>query len=331
MTVVSPGRFVWHEVMTTDPDGAIGFYQKVIGWSLMPWDADPNYRMFAWKDAPMAGVMLLPEEARQAGAPPHWLTYISVRDVDATLAQASGLGARTLFGPMDLPTVGRIAVLADPQGATFAVFRAENAGHVTDDMTIGDFSWHELATDDWKTAWEFYKALFGWEHDHDFDMGPMGTYWMFRRAGGGRPLGGMFNRRPEIPVSNWLPYIHVKNADATAATAARHGGRVVHGPMEVPGGDRVAQILDPQGAIFAVHSLAGAAAAPAPTPKPEAAKPAPKPAAPKPPVKKPAARKPAAKKPAARKAPAKKPAKRPVKKAAKPKGRPVKKRPAMRR
>lgn len=321
MTVVSPGRFVWHEVMTTDPDAAIAFYQKVIGWSLMPWDADPNYRMFTWNDIPMAGVMLLPEEARQAGAPPHWLTYISVRDVDAILAQASGLGARTYLEPMDVPTVGRIAVLADPQGATFAIFRAEQASHLTDDITVGAFSWHELATDDWKTAWEFYKALFGWEHDHDFDMGPaMGPYWMFRRPGGSRPLGGMFNRPPDVPVANWLPYVHLKSADATAATAARHGGRVVNGPMEVPGGDRIAQILDPQGALFAVHSVAPATAAPAPASKPASAKPVPTPAAKKPAAKKPAAKKPAAKKP-----------KRPARKAAKPKGRPVKKRPAKKR
>jgi predicted enzyme related to lactoylglutathione lyase len=293
--------------MTTDPDGAITFYQKVIGWTLMPWDADPTYRMFAWNDAPMAGVMLLPEEARQAGAPPHWLTYISVQDVEATLAQAAGLGARTYLEPMDVPTVGRIAVLADPQGATFAIFRAENAGHVTDEMKIGDFSWHELAAEDWKTAWEFYRALFGWEHTDSFDMGPaMGTYWMFRRAGGSRTLGGMFNRPPQVPVPNWLPYVHVTSADRTAATAARHGGRVVNGPMEVPGGDRVAQILDPQGAIFAVHSLAPAAVASAPTPEPARSR------APTPAARKPVAQKPGTRAPASR-------------------GRPVKKRPAKKR
>lgn len=319
MTVVSPGRFVWHEVMTTDPDAAILFYQKVIGWTVMPWDADPRYRMLAWRNVPMAGVMLLPEEAREAGAPPHWLTYISVHDVDATLAQAAGLGAQTYLEPMDIPSVGRIAVLADPQGATFAVFRAQQAGHVSDEMKLGDFSWHELATDDWKAAWEFYRALFGWEHTTDFDMGPMGTYWMFRRAGGSRTLGGMFNRPPEIPVANWLPYVHVKSADDTAATAARHGGKVVNGPMEVPGGDRIAQILDPQGAMFAVHAEAAAAPAPPPppTPKPEAARPAATAAS------KPAARKPAAKKPAAKQTASKKPAK--------PKGQPVKKKPAKKR
>jgi hypothetical protein len=301
---VSPGRFVWHEVLTTDPDKAIAFYQKVIGWSVMPWDADPNYKMLAWRNAPMAGVMLLPEEARRAGAPPHWLTYISVRDVDATLAQATGLGARTFLEPMDVPTVGRLAVLGDPQGATFAIYRADNAGHVTDDMTVGDFSWHELATDDWNAAWQFYRALFGWERHDEFDLGPgMGTYFMFRRAGGLRPLGGMFDRPAQIPVANWLPYVHVKLADATAATAARAGGRVVNGPMDVPGGDRIAQILDPLGALFAVHSVAPAVAAPAPEPKPAAARPA--------------TRKPAAK--------------RPARKPAAPKGRPVKKRPAKKR
>ena len=126
MTVVSPGRFVWHEVLTTDPDGAIGFYRKVIGWSVMPWDADPNYRMFAWQNTPMAGVMLLPEEARQGGAPPHWLTYVSVRDVDATLAQATGLGARTYLEPMDVPTVGRMVLIEDPFGAHIWLYQAES-------------------------------------------------------------------------------------------------------------------------------------------------------------------------------------------------------------
>jgi predicted enzyme related to lactoylglutathione lyase len=327
VTVVSPGRFIWHEVMTTDPDGAIAFYQHVIGWTVMPWDADPKYRMFAWKNAPMAGVMLLPDEARQAGVPPHWLTYISVQDVDAMVARATERGARTYLDPMDVPTVGRIAVLADPQGAEFALFRAANAGHVSDEMKLGDFSWHELAADDWKAAWEFYRALFGWEHADSFDMGPMGTYWMFRRAGGSRALGGMFNRPPEVPMAHWLPYVHVKNADETAAAAGRHGGRVVSGPMEVPGGDRVAQILDPHGALFAVHSLAPVAAAPVPPPRPAVAKPSPEAPAKAATVAKPAARKPAARKPA----PKRPAARRPVKKAVKPKGRPVKKKPAKKR
>jgi predicted enzyme related to lactoylglutathione lyase len=302
MAVVSRGRFVWHELMTADPT-AVGFYEKVIGWTVQKWDQDPNYRMFARKGVPMAGVMALPDDARRAGAPQHWLCYVTVPDVDATVAQAGGLGAKTHLAPMDVPTVGRVAVLGDPQGATIGVFRPETPGVVSDDDVLGDFSWHELITDDWKAGWEFYRALFGWEFDSKMDMGAAGTYWMFRRAGGSRPMGGMYNRPPEIPASHWLPYIHVPSADRVVALVPRHGGSVVHGPMEVPGGDRIAILMDAQGAAIAVHAA-----------KPKAtAKPKPKAAA------RPKAK--ATKKAVAKKAPAKtrKPAKsarRPVKKAA---------------
>jgi predicted enzyme related to lactoylglutathione lyase len=317
MAAVTRGQFVWHELLATDADAAVGFYEKAIGWRIMPWGQDPNYRLFAWKGVPMAGLMALPEEARQAGAPPHWLTYVAVPDVDATLSQAAGLGGRTVFGPMTIPTVGRVAGLADPQGAVIGVYRPEQAGMGSEELALGDFSWHELAAGDWKAAWEFYRALFGWERDSEFDMGPeMGTYWMFRRPGGSRTLGGMYNRPPEVPVAHWLPYVLVASADRTAELVARHGGRVLHGPMEVPGGsgDRIAMVMDPHGAAFAVHARAAQRSA-----KP-AAKPAPKPK--KKAAKKPAATKAVTKKPV-KKAAGKKPAKKPVKKSAR---RPVKKR-----
>ena len=315
MQAVSPGRFVWHELMAADPDSAVGFYEKVIGWRIMPWEQDPNYRLFAWKGDPMAGLMALPEEAKQAGAPPHWLTYVSVADVDATLKQVAELGGRTVFGPMDIPTVGKVAGFADPQGAVIGIYRPERGGMGLEDLTLGDFSWHELATDDWKAAWEFYRALFGWERDSEFDMGPqMGTYWMFRRAGGSRTLGGMFNRPPEIPVAHWLPYVLVASADRTAELVTRHGGRVLHGPVEVPGGDRIVMAMDPQGAAFAVHAKLSVQAERPP------AKTAPKP---KKKTAKKATPKKAATKKAVKKAVAKKPVKKAVKKATR---RPVKKR-----
>lgn len=326
MAAATPGRFIWHELLTTDPDGAIPFYERVMGWSTMPWDQDPSYRIFAWKGVPMAGLMTLPEEARSMGAPPHWLSYVSVRDLDATLADATRLGAMTYVDAMEIPSVGRIAVLGDPQRAVFGIYEpSASAGHGSDEPGLGDFSWHELTTDDWKAAWEFYQSLFGWEYDSQFDMGPMGTYWMFRRAGGDRTLGGMFNRPPEIPASHWLPYARVPNAQRAADLVRQNGGTVLNGPMEVPGGDFIVQLMDPQGAVFAVHAVvaqadaAPAAAEPAPAPEPAA----PRAEAPKPaPPKKAAARKPVPK-PATRK-PVKK---APPKEAGRRRGRPVKKRP----
>lgn len=326
------GRFVWHELMTTDPDAAIGFYTKVVGWSTMRWDQDPSYRM--WTRAggdPVGGLMRLPEEARQMGAPPHWLMYVAVPDVEVTVGRARGMGARIQVDVQDVPSVGRFAVLVDPQGAMFAVLTpaGEAPGH-DDEPRRGEFSWHELVARDWRAAWEFYHALFGWVQTEAKDMGPVGTYQMFGRAG--RTLGGMFNKPPEMTAPpHWLSYIKVASADQAAEAVVRLGGRVLNGPMEVPGGDRITQCMDPQGAAFAVHSAAvvtkpepaaGREPAPQREAKPRAT------AAPreKAPAAKRAAARPARKRAAARR-PVKKaaPARRPVKKAA-PRRRPVKKR-----
>jgi len=193
------------------------------------------------------------------------------------------------------------------------LYRPDMDGPEGDAPAIGDFSWHELATDDWKSAWEFYRGVFGWEFASQFDMGEMGMYWMFRGADSSRTLGGMFNRPPSIPASHWLPYVHVKSADRAAELAGQRGGKVVHGPADVPGGDRIAQLVDPQGAAYAVHSMATAVATkPGPT-KAQAAEPA---------AAKPVEKKATAKEAPARRAPAKMAA--PVK-AARSAGRPVKK------
>src|SRR6266571_3410342 len=196
-------------------------------------------------------------------APPHWMPYVAVPDVDATVRQAQGLGARVYVPPRDIP-VGRFATLADPQGATFSVYKPAPASSPppdTDDVKVGGFSWHELVTTDWKRAWDFYRALFGWEHSSSMEMGPGNTYWMFKRGGGTTMLGGMYNKSAEAPP-HWLCYVLVPNADRAAETAARAGGKIVMGPMEVPGGDRIAGGLDPQGAAFAVHARAAQAVRP---------------------------------------------------------------------
>src|SRR5256886_8506111 len=116
------GRFVWHELMTTDPDAAARFYPAVTGWKVQTWEHNPAYRLWTMGGAPMAGLMALPDHSRRMGTPPAWLSYVGVPDVDATVRQATSLGARTYAGPQDIP-VGRFAVLADPQGATFGLYK----------------------------------------------------------------------------------------------------------------------------------------------------------------------------------------------------------------
>jgi predicted enzyme related to lactoylglutathione lyase len=206
-----------------------------------------------WNNAgkPIGGLMDLPEQARKAGAPSHWLGYVTVPDVDATLSKAKEYGAKPLMGPMDLPEVGRIAVISDPQGAVISLFTPSMEGtEPPHSPPVGTVSWNELATDDWKKAWEFYHDLFGWEKGEAMDMGPMGIYQIFTL--GGPPIGAMFNRPPQIPVSNWLYYFRVADLDAAIEKTKAGGGQILNGPMDVPGG-RIAQCMDPQGAAFALH------------------------------------------------------------------------------
>jgi len=255
MTETTPrGRFVWYDLMTTDPNGATDFYTKVAGWGTQPWDTGGMpYTMWTTENTPIGGVMpLAPEMA--GSVPPHWIGYVAVPDVDESAKQVESLGGRVLTPPMDIPEVGRFAVISDPQGAAIAIFTPSGGTPRPDgEPNVGEMSWHELTTTDHKAAYDFYQTLFGWDKTGDFDMGEMGVYQMYGR--GGQSLGGMFTKPADMPMPpNWLYYIRVPNADEAVERVKALGGQVLNGPMDVPGGDRIAQCLDPQGAAFAVHA-----------------------------------------------------------------------------
>ncbi|MGH7551157.1 MAG: VOC family protein [Gemmatimonadota bacterium] len=252
-----PGRFVWYELLTTDPQAAQSFYTDVIGWSTAPFEqSEIPYTMWMNGEAPVGGVMALPQEACDQGAAPHWMAYVAVDDVDAIAKKAEKLGASLLVEPQDIPNVGRFAVLQDPQGAAIAIIRGEQEMPPAGEPQVGQFSWHELATTDHETALAFYSELFGWSESEAVDMGEMGTYQMYNR--GDRMLGGMFNKSDDMPgPPAWLYYTSVGDIDKTVEKVRANGGQVMNGPMEVPGGDMIAQCMDPQGAVFAVHARNG--------------------------------------------------------------------------
>ena len=246
------GSFVWHELMSTEPVAGQEFYKALVGWDTMVMPmGEAAYTMFTAGGAPAAGVRELPEEAKAMGAPPHWLQYVGVEDADATAAKAKALGGQVYVEPMDIPTVGRMAVLADPQGAVFAVFTPLGEA-MPQAEGVGTAAWHELATTDYEAALAFYSELVGWQKTEAMDMGEGAMYQMF--GNGGDALGGIFNKPPEMPVAAWNIYWEVADVDAAALAIGGLGGQVLNGPMEVPGGGRVLQGMDPQGAMFAFHS-----------------------------------------------------------------------------
>jgi len=253
----SQGRIAWYDLMTTDPGAAETFYTKLAGWTTQAWEGPMPYTMWANGGVPLGGVNDLPEEAREAGAPPHWLSYTLVDDVEATAARATELGATVYVAPQEIPGSGHFAVLADPGGATFAVYSNSGEDMSSDAQPqVGDFCWHDLLTEDREAAFEFYAELFGWVKAEAFEMGELGIYQIFSRRADTPPLGGMFNKPvPDMP-SYWMPYLRVADVRASAELARNLGGQVVDEPREVPGGDLIATCMDPQGAVFALHSTA---------------------------------------------------------------------------
>jgi len=264
------GRFIWHELLTTDTAGAAAFYPRVVPWRTQP-SSMPGYTLWMAGQTQIGGLTALPQEV--GGPPSHWLIYVGTSSVDASCAQAQGLGARVLKAPADIPNVGRFAVLSDPQGATFALFTPGGGPPPGPEPVQGGFSWHELATTDVAGAARFYGELFGWRKGRAHDMGAMGPYQIFEHAG--NQVGGMCNVQGPSTAPSWLSYVHVADSNRAVASAKASGGRLMHGPIEVPGGSWIALMMDPQGGAFAVQEAPRLATQPRPPPVVSAA---PKPA-----------------------------------------------------
>ena len=146
-------------------------------------------------------------------------------------------------------------MVRDPQGAAFYVYEPANDPKQPEGAPeVGEGSWLELMTTDAPAALKFYSDMFGWQPSETMDMGPMGKYYMFNRPHG--MIGGMMNKPPEMAnvPPNWQIYFRVPDVDAAVQRITANGGQVANGPMDVPGGDRILNAVDPQGAHFSLHS-----------------------------------------------------------------------------
>lgn len=258
---MSPNKFVWYDLMTTDLKSAETFYSNVIGWKTADSGmTDRAYTLLFNGPAMVAGLMGMPDDVKAMGAQPGWNGHIGVDNVDAATEKVKAAGAHVHRAPEDIPNgIGRFAVVSDPTGPSFILFQP---GPMPEGQTPppeppmgtpGQVGWHELHAGDGAAAWAFYSSQFGWTNTEDMDMGPIGVYRMF--ATGGAPVGGMMTKMAEIPVPTWLFYFNVDTVDAAIGRIKTGGGTVLAGPIQVPGGSWIAQALDPQGAMFAVVSM----------------------------------------------------------------------------
>jgi len=251
------GSFIWYELLTTDPQSAKTFYDSVVGWTIGEGSPEFNgYRMIGRADGGQAGgVLPLTDEMQQHGARPAWLGYISVDDVDAAAAAIEQAGGKALMPAFDIPDIGRIALVADPQGAPFYVMKPipprGQEGKASDVFSVDQpqhVRWNELSTTDPDAAIAFYSGHFGWTQEGDMDMGEMGKYRFIHRHGVN--IGAVMPKMPEMPVSLWTYYIGVDDIDRAASAVQSGGGSILNGPMEIPGGEFALNALDPQGASF---------------------------------------------------------------------------------
>jgi predicted enzyme related to lactoylglutathione lyase len=248
------GNFFWYDVMTTDTKAAGKFYGDVVGWTVQD-TGNPHmdYSIFNLGDRGIAGLMGLPEDYAKMGGRPAWMGYILVDDVDAMAARIGAEGGKLLRGPVTVPGVIRCAVVADPQGAGFLTatpLSDANPPPLAPGLP-GTIGWHELYAVDGPSAFAFYEKLFGWTKDQALDMGPMGTYQLFK-TGGQYAAGGMMTKPAAIPVPFWGYYFNVDALDAAVARVTAGGGKILNGPMEVPVPMWVVNCMDPQGAAFSL-------------------------------------------------------------------------------
>ena len=246
--------FVWHDLMTSDTAAAKAFYSKVFGWSLQAYPAGSEYTVVSAGSVGVGGIMPIPAAALARGAPACWQGYIAVPDVDAWAARVQAKGGSIVQPPQDIPTIGRFAVVADLHGAVCILFKpSRDEPMPREPGAAGTVGWNELHAADGLAAFDWYAELFGWSQVRDMDMGPMGVYRLFS-TGGPDAVGGMMTKTPDAPRPFWAYYFHVDALDAAMDRVHAGGGKVLNGPMEVPGPMFVANCQDPQGAWFSMVS-----------------------------------------------------------------------------
>lgn len=251
------GVFCWFDLATTDADGARGFYQELLGLTATDLESDREVYTVLQKDQKsVCALYAMSQEMRVQKMPSHWLSYVSVESVDASVDNVETLGGTVMQTPIDVADAGRMAVVSDPAGAIFALWEPRRIAGAEVVGEPGTPCWSELHTDQPEGSEDFYGALLGWSTREG--SGPEQPYVEFHL--GDRGVGGLLKRggdEGDAP-SGWTVYFGVEDCDVVVERAKSLGGGLLgSGPVTVKGVGRFAFLRDPQGAIFAVIQRSG--------------------------------------------------------------------------
>lgn len=239
----------WVELMTSDLPAGRKFYEGLFGWRTADVPGPQPYAVGNNGDKMIGGFGVVGDDAKEAGTPPSWLTYVAVDDAAAGAKKIEKLGGKVLVGPLDTD-MGNMAIAQDPTGAVFALWQQKQSMGTFQFGEIGSLGWNEVLTNNVDRAGSFYSSLFGWKLAPG--MNPDVPYTVFMQ--GERMVGGMMAITKEMmdaPPAWWV-YFSVADCDATLAKAQKLGGKVHRPGTDIPNIGRFGIIEDPQGAVFAV-------------------------------------------------------------------------------
>jgi hypothetical protein len=251
------GRFVWHDLMTTDVSHALSFYLRLFPeWSAAPHEmaGGVTYHLIQAAGFEIGGVVSIPSDA---GLSSHWIGYVAVDDCTAAVRRAEANGGRCIVPVVSVPNVGKFAVIQDAKGAALKVFEVTDPFELPPMPTAGQFAWDELLAKDLPSERRFFEAVCGWS-SLETVIPQTGPYALFKV--GERDVAGALAMPPNIDSpASWLSYLSAEDVDARSAQAIELGATTCVSPRDIPGIGRFAVLADPTGAMFALfHMIAHA-------------------------------------------------------------------------
>jgi len=247
---MSNGTIGWRELMSPKPQESERFYGELFGWSIKTVPFGPTeYRLINAGEKQIAGIM----QFDKPGIPPHWVSYITVADVDAAANAAKANGGTIANAPMDIPDVGRFSVLLDPFGAVSVAFKSahpERDGAPPQRPGTSEFCWETLSTSDVAKAVAFYTKVYPWT-SKKAEPGNTDLFYA-----GDRMVADIQKTPPGVPP-NWLTYVVVAKLADGRARAQKLGGKILMEEIVVPGMGAFAVMQDNIGAVIGLFESRG--------------------------------------------------------------------------